>query len=424
MWKRSPLLWLCALLLLCGSAVETSLSLHDASEKGNVTEVLQLLSEGVPIDLPLGLDMKTPLMSAVARRRPAVVRALLQAGASVHMQDAHGATALQHACGAGLTESVTMLLRAGADSNTRDTQGLSALHRAAERGHVAVAQELLAHGANPNLASRNCVSAFHLASTNCHGGVASVLHRAGAYTNYLPRLPSGLPQVEEKKRRCPAGSMPELAEIPIGPTSRCAQPISPVDLPLASLQYLSGQMQAGIHPRELLRDLMTAGKERHLGRPDEGDGAKPPANARPRAPRPKPNDQPRTNGRPEARADGRAAAAVEEPAVGSAAAGEAAAKAADASGSEPAGQSDEKYEAWGQSIFKAMALMNSFFAAHPEPGKLASNLFRFNALQVAASHGDARAVRGLISLGATLDARDMDGTTALHLASSSGQVRR
>ena len=76
---------------------------------------------------------------------------------------------LQHACAAGLAESVTMLLHAGAEPNAQDVQGLTALHRSSERGHVAVSHELLAHGANPNLVSRMCVSAFHLASSNCHG---------------------------------------------------------------------------------------------------------------------------------------------------------------------------------------------------------------------------------------------------------------
>ena len=85
-------LWFCAL----QSESVVSLSLHEASEKGNITEVLQLLASGVPVDQPSHPDMKTALMAASARRRTSVVRVLLEAGADVNgARDASGATALQ-----------------------------------------------------------------------------------------------------------------------------------------------------------------------------------------------------------------------------------------------------------------------------------------------------------------------------------------
>ena len=77
---------------------------------------------------------RTPLMIAASYNHPYAVEKLLGAGADVHLQDYHGATALHHlfnkqdapAC----TECARLLLQAGAAINARDKGGVTPLMRA------------------------------------------------------------------------------------------------------------------------------------------------------------------------------------------------------------------------------------------------------------------------------------------------------
>ena len=88
-------------LLALGAAAMTDLPplepsiLHDASERGNVQEVRELLAEDPEaVDDLEEVHLRTPLMVAVTRRRESVTRALLEANASLELRDRDGHTAL------------------------------------------------------------------------------------------------------------------------------------------------------------------------------------------------------------------------------------------------------------------------------------------------------------------------------------------
>ena len=83
----------------------------------------------------------TPLHSAVAGRRIAAARLLLEAGAAVNAQ-AQGLTPLHLAAHAGHGPLVELLLAFGADTRVRDSQGHTAAALAADQGHTAAADFL------------------------------------------------------------------------------------------------------------------------------------------------------------------------------------------------------------------------------------------------------------------------------------------
>lgn len=75
------------------------------------------------------------LLAAVTRVDLATARSALQAGASVHLRDAQGRTALMLAARTGSREMVELLLAAGARKADQDGQGLTAADHALAQGH-------------------------------------------------------------------------------------------------------------------------------------------------------------------------------------------------------------------------------------------------------------------------------------------------
>ena len=97
----------------------------------------------------------TPLYEAALPIRPDVIRLLLDHGADPNSAGPGGETALMLAsCRAG-RQSVRDLLAFGADPNRRDSRQRTALHWAASRGDVEPAVDLLAHGAQAHIGIRH-----------------------------------------------------------------------------------------------------------------------------------------------------------------------------------------------------------------------------------------------------------------------------
>lgn len=78
---------------------------------------------------------------------------------------------------------------------------------------------------------------------------------------------------------------------------------------------------------------------------------------------------------------------------------------------------------WGAAIPKAIALMSALFDVRTGATRLPADPTRLNALHIASLLGDGDVVRRLLLLGASANATDVEGTTALHLASTAGHVR-
>ena len=94
----------------------------------------------------------TPLYAAAAySTTPAVVTALVKAGADVNARDEYGLTPLHRAAGVSTTPAVvTALVKAGADVNARSEDGRTPLHLAAAFSATpSVVAALLAAGSDP-----------------------------------------------------------------------------------------------------------------------------------------------------------------------------------------------------------------------------------------------------------------------------------
>ena len=92
----------------------------------------------------------TALMGAVTRGDTTAVRALLARRVDVNAADATGTTALHQAAETGRADIARLLMVAGANVRTVNRYGVTALHLAAVNGDASMATLLLEAGADPN----------------------------------------------------------------------------------------------------------------------------------------------------------------------------------------------------------------------------------------------------------------------------------
>lgn len=102
------------------------------------------------------------------------MRALLDAGRAIEMQNADGETPLLYAVRLGSVEGARFLLARGANPNIFNRQGFTPLHFAAFLGRMDIATALLDKQANPNLMSAEGVAPLMLAGVS--GRDASLIH--------------------------------------------------------------------------------------------------------------------------------------------------------------------------------------------------------------------------------------------------------
>eukprot|EP00964_Phaeocystis_antarctica_P025301 scaffold14209_cov66-Phaeocystis_antarctica.AAC.1 len=117
-----------------------------AAYEGGAQAVAAWLDEGGGVDSRCTEHQdRTLLMLAAAGGQEAMVRMLLQRGASVNLQDTNGGTALMDAAGNGHTTTVQVLLDAKADASLQTAGGFTALSWAEEQKQTATAQMLRQH---------------------------------------------------------------------------------------------------------------------------------------------------------------------------------------------------------------------------------------------------------------------------------------
>jgi len=115
-----------------------------AAREGDAHAVAAWLDEGGGVDARCAERYGvTLLMAAAVGGHEAMVRMLLQRGASVNLQDSLGRTALMHAARLGRTVTVQALLDAKADASLQDTNGKTALMMAEHQKNTANLQEVL-----------------------------------------------------------------------------------------------------------------------------------------------------------------------------------------------------------------------------------------------------------------------------------------
>ncbi len=126
----------------------------------------------------------TPLMLASQRARVGCVEELLDGGASIHMVDKRGRTAVFYALsqlgnyyGCPI---VKLLLERGADPNVRDDKGWTPLMKASWSGCEKVVQALLDYGADLSLRDSKGFTALAMATLNNQTGAVTLLKNHGA----------------------------------------------------------------------------------------------------------------------------------------------------------------------------------------------------------------------------------------------------
>ena len=117
-----------------------------AAVEGDAQAVAAWLDEGGEVDAGWAERNDTTLLMAAAwGGQEAVVRMLLQRGASVNLQDSLDGTALMGAAVNGHTTMVQVLLDAKADASLQDEDGYTALMLAEQEKHTATVQLLREH---------------------------------------------------------------------------------------------------------------------------------------------------------------------------------------------------------------------------------------------------------------------------------------
>lgn len=131
-----------------------------------------------------GPDGTTPLMWAVYRGDVTEVKRLLKAGAKVGVANHYGATAMQMAATVGNTAIIKLLLDAGASADSPNAEGETALMLVARTGNVEAAKLLIGHGATINAREQwGAQTALMWASARRHPQMMELLIDHGADVN-------------------------------------------------------------------------------------------------------------------------------------------------------------------------------------------------------------------------------------------------
>lgn len=139
-------------LLVCSVRLADAqdLRLADAGMNNDLDLIISLLAEGVDVNTGHG-DGNTALHWSAYRRNPAMVKALIEAGADTEVKTRIGSmTPLFMAAKTGDVKIIELLLRAGASANISNTNGTTALMLASGSGKISAINLLLEHGADVN----------------------------------------------------------------------------------------------------------------------------------------------------------------------------------------------------------------------------------------------------------------------------------
>ena len=174
---------LCAL-VDAGAAVDAcnrygETAVHLAAKNGHTVTVVQLAAYGAPFDL-FDLMGKTPLFCAMYGGFTKAAHELRKAGASQEAKDKDGNTFLHHAVKANRHELVKSLVKAGANLQAVNREGESALLLAAKLNFSAAAMHLLEVGTSINERDNDGNTPLSVASKRGNGELCWELMRNGA----------------------------------------------------------------------------------------------------------------------------------------------------------------------------------------------------------------------------------------------------
>ena len=157
-------------------------ALYYAAQNGYREIVALLLEKGA--DANIGVKTKdnySALKRAAVKGYKEIVEMLIQAGADINARDnIVGFTALMDAARNGHKEVVELLIKAGADVNAKDLYTSTVLMHATRGGHKDIVQMLLAKGAEVNVRNRFGETALMLATEKGHSDIVELLKKYGA----------------------------------------------------------------------------------------------------------------------------------------------------------------------------------------------------------------------------------------------------
>lgn len=183
MGKRTFIFLTCFFLLnLLNGSPAISSQLHDAVNKGDMNEVVDLVNKGWDVNLK-DPSNDTPLHWAAFRGYIEIVRLLLGKGADVNAKDSNNSTPLFLAATKGHIEIIKLLIDRGADVNTQGDNNWTPLHIAADKGNVEMARILIDKGVNVNAQGSNEWTPLHIASDKGNLDIVHILLDKGANVN-------------------------------------------------------------------------------------------------------------------------------------------------------------------------------------------------------------------------------------------------
>jgi uncharacterized protein len=173
---------------------DSSLPLAWAADSQDLTLVEALLKGGAKPDASTSTVNFSPLVSACLRGDPAIVAALLDAGADVNRTTATGISPLALCAGNSSAAIVKRLLALGAQVDAVDETGQSPLMWAAAKGQVESLVVLVNAGAEVNRVTKKGFTPLFFALTSSTADAPLVLINAGGDTHY--RTPDGTSAVQ------------------------------------------------------------------------------------------------------------------------------------------------------------------------------------------------------------------------------------
>jgi uncharacterized protein len=130
-------------------------ALHWAARQGDAELAAALVTAGANVRAATSLGAYTPLHLAAERGSTPIVKALIAAGSPVDARTSTGATPLMFAAGAGDVAAIAALLDKGAAIEAKENDRLQTpLIYAAANNRVEAVKLLIARGANPNATTK------------------------------------------------------------------------------------------------------------------------------------------------------------------------------------------------------------------------------------------------------------------------------
>lgn len=154
--------------------VENITPLIMAAENGSAIIVDLLIKKNAQVNT-MSTTGYTPLIVSCAHGHLKVVQLLVDAGAEIDIEQPDSVTGLMYAAAGGYPDIVEYLIGKGAKIDQRHSQGGSALLEAASSGNVTCVNLLLSAGADPLVRDDDNVTALISAASQGHADVVKIL---------------------------------------------------------------------------------------------------------------------------------------------------------------------------------------------------------------------------------------------------------